>query len=326
MKHQLLRRSFFLLALLFLPVLVLRAQVSPTAPCDTCTSPWSPPIQKVFLNQNVQGMSLSCYYNIYLTIQTRICNGKIQVRCLNMYYNKVGTDPYCDIKCTFYLFNLWNKAVKLLIVDLGGNIVVNKPSTCYYALEYQLTPALENCMGSEAGLHPKWFALLPCGSSCCITEYQLLANGDVRAVSSSTSPCVGTPPMPVPTTLTVYCWQNGVMMPFTVPVVPPTAPLDCINVCHTNGDIFTARNAPAAVEGYESNALFYPNPAYTELTIAPGVGWKSVVVSDISGRVVMQQSYSGSVIIDISGLCTGTYIAWLQLENGDKEHFKFVKK
>lgn len=325
MKHAILKASI-LFAFLLLPALALRAQVTPTTPCDTCTAPWSPPIEKIFFNQTVQGMSPLCRYDIYVHIQTRVCNGKLQVRCLDMYYHQVNDDPSCEIICGFILYNLWEKATKLLLVDLGGNIVVNKPSSCYYSLEYRLTPALRACMGSEASLHPRWYALFPCGSSCCVTEYQLLASGQVLAVSSSTSPCVGTPPTPIPSTITVYCWQNGVRMPFQVPVVMPSTPLSCVNICHTTGDIFTARKAPATLESIDGSAVFYPNPAYTELTIAPGVDWQRVTVTDISGRVVMQQSYSGTATIDISRLSTGTYIADLQLNNGDRAHFKFMKK
>lgn len=295
--------------------------------CDTCTNVWGPIQQKVYYSQTINGLMPHCLYNVHLNIQTRICNGKVQVRLIDQYIEPLSSDPSCNLAC-FHVGALMQKISKLLLVDLGGNIVLSKPSACYYLLEFGLTPALKLCMGKEAGLHPNWYAVLPCDDfGCCVTEYILQADGSVLAVTSVSTPCVSSPPSPVPTSIVVYCWSGGIRTPYVVPVISPTIPLTCETACSTTGYIFTAKKTNIDEEnaGKLESTVVFPNPTNGELNIASNVEWKTLSIMDLQGRVIATHPKSNQKI-DVKNLAPGNYLILLQKENGLSEKYYITKK
>jgi len=295
--------------------------------CDTCTGAWSPLIRKTYLNQTIQGKMLYCTYNVYLDIQTRICNGKVEVRLVDSYIEQLNNDPNCDLWC-IHVGTLMEKISKLLVVDLGGNIILSKPAACYYMLEYELSPALELCMGAEASLYDHWYSLIPCDQNgCCVTEYVLQPNGDVWAISSVSSPCLNPPPSPVPTSIVVYCWVNGVRTAFPVNVVPPTQPLTCEPVCHTTGWIFSAKTTgigeTQSTAGLQS--VIYPNPADNEISISGNVKWEKLLIMDMQGKIV-ETHLKTEGKISVRKLAPGSYFILLKNNNGQTEKHLLIKK
>ncbi|HTN16461.1 MAG TPA: T9SS type A sorting domain-containing protein [Chitinophagaceae bacterium] len=319
-------KNFLLLCLLFVSFLPAPSFGLPTAtgPCDTCTTPWGPVIQKIYYNQTVPFMTPSCLYDVRLSIQTRLCGGKLQVRTLDQYIAPKSTSSACDLYCINVGY-LMQKITKLLLADLGGNIVFNKPSSCYYLLEFSLSPALEACMGMEAGLHDNWYSALPCETNgCCITEYVLQADGSVRANSTASSPCGGTPPSPIPTTITVYCWSMGVRTPYTVNVVPPPTPLTCEPACTATASIFTAKTTGKAEQTtVEHTSIIYPNPTDEELHIAGD--WEQLFITDMQGKTIQAHHNTGKAI-NVHGLAAGTYMILLETATGHQQKHLMIKK
>jgi hypothetical protein len=328
MKHlNMLKSLLFALLLMGSSLYSGNAQAQIT-PCDTCTSTWGPLQQRIYYNQMVNGLMPHCKYNVYLTIQTRICNGKVEVRLIDRYVESLNSgDPACQLAC-FHVGYLMDKISKLLLVDLGGNIIMSKPSACYYMLEFSLTPGLKTCLGAEAGLFNNWYAPIPCDDNgCCVTEYILQPDGSVRTVSSVSTPCMSAPPSPVPSSIIIYCWSGGVRTAYSVPVVPPTTPLTCETTCHNTGDIFTAKKT-SINEQYVAEAasgFVYPNPAETEITIAQNIKWSNLSILDMQGKVIATHA-STQNSIDIKGLAAGNYLLMLEKENGETVQQMMTKK
>lgn len=316
-----------LFVVLFLGSFGLTTLQAQSSVCDTCSNVWGPIQKKVYYNQTINGLMPYCLFNVHLNIQTRICNGKVQVRLIDQYIEPLSTDPSCNLAC-FHVGTLMQKISKLLLVDLGGNIVLSKPSSCYYLLEFGLTPDLILCMGKEAGLHPNWYSVIPCdGNGCCVTEYILQADGSVRTVTSVSTPCLSSPPSPVPTSIIVYCWNGPVRTPYVVPVISPTIPLTCELACSTTGYIFTAKKTNIDEENADklNSNVVYPNPTNGELNIASNVEWKTLSIMDLQGRV-MSTHQNSKQKIDVKNLAPGNYLILLQKENGTKEKYYITKK
>lgn len=295
--------------------------------CDTCSAVWGPIQQKVYYSQTINGLMPHCLFNVHLNIQTRICNGKVQVRLIDQYIEPLSNDPSCNLAC-FHVGTLMEKISKLLLVDLGGNIILSKPSSCYYLLEFGLTPDLELCMGMEAGLHTNWYSVIPCDDNgCCVTEYILQADGSVLTVTSVSTPCLSSPPSPVPTSLVVYCWNGGVRTPYIVPVISPIIPLTCETACSTTGYIFTAKKTNIDEEnaGKLESTVVFPNPTNGELNIASTVDWKTLSILDLQGRVIATHPKSNQKI-DVKNLAPGNYLILLKKENGVSEKYYITKK
>ncbi|MBL7711459.1 MAG: T9SS type A sorting domain-containing protein [Chitinophagaceae bacterium] len=321
-------KRFLLLCLLFVSFLCSPSFAQPTAisPCDTCTTPWGPVTQKVYYNQTVPFMSPSCLYDVRLSIQTRMCGGKLQVRTLDQYIAPKSTSSACDLYCINVGY-LMQKITKLLLADLGGNIVFNKPSSCYYLLEFELSPALEACMGMEAGLHDNWYSMLPCETNgCCITEYVLQADGSVRANATASAPCGGTPPSPIPTTITVYCWSMGVRTAYIVNVVPPPTPLTCEPACSATASIFTAKTTGIEEKAAaENGSIIYPNPTGDELHIAGDTDWEKLYITDMQGKTIQVHQNTGKAI-PVRSLASGSYLILLETAQDSQQKHLMIKK
>lgn len=300
---------------------------STTASCDTCTTPWGPVQRRVYYNQTINGLLPSCLYNVYLDIQTRVCGGKIQVRLLEEYIEALDTSTSCTLAC-FHVGALMEKISKLLLVDLGGNIVLNKPSSCYYLLEFALTPALRSCLGGEADLFKNWYTAIPCDTTgCCVTEYILQPDGSVRTVTSVSTPCMGTPPSSVPTSITIYCWTAGVRNAYIVPVVPPTTPLTCEVSCSTTGYIFTARKAEEQLIENKASAISaaYPNPTDGLISFDAGTGVRQVSLFDINGKKIL--NYAGErTTVNLHSMISGTYLLVVEHTDGQQKKYTVIRR
>lgn len=320
-------KGFLLLCLLCAALLPSPSYAQPTAtgPCDTCTAPWGPVTQKVYLNQTVPFMSLSCLYNVHLSIQTRICNGKLQVRTLDQYIEPLSSSSTCQLYCINVGY-LMQKITKLLLADLGGNLVFNKPSACYYLLEYELSPGLKACLGKEAGYFLHWYAMIPCDvNGCCVTEYVLQADGSVRAVSTASSPCVAPPPSPIPSSITVYCWSMGVRNAYVVNVVPPSTPLTCEVACSATASIFTAKTTGIQEQEMGNGHIIYPNPASDEIYISEDARWEQLLIVDMQGKTIQEQKHTGKAI-NVKSLAAGSYIILLEDAEGVQQKHLMIKK
>lgn len=295
-------------------------------PCDTCSTPWGPIQQKVYANQTINGLMPHCLYNVYLDIQTRTCNGKIQVRLVDQYIQSLSNDPACNLAC-FHVGSLMRKISKLLVFDLGGNVVISKPAPCYYLLEFDLTPGLEACLGAEAYLHDHWYAALPCDDNgCCVTEYQAQANGSVLAVTSVSTPCMGTPPSPIPASITVYCWTGGVRNSYVVPVVPPTTPLTCEIACSNTGDVFISMTPTSITDPELSDVPYiYPNPTDGAVYFKQHDLIQKVSVFDIYGRRILTAEGS-QTSVNLKDYPSGNYLIIVDQIDGKQSSFTVTKQ
>lgn len=68
---------------------------------------------------------------------------------------------------------------------------------------------------------------------------------------------------------------------------------------------------------------FYPNPVKDELNITSESGVKKASVYDVSGKLIMN---SNSKNVNTSSLESGVYMVRVELENGQVETFKIIKK
>lgn len=301
----------------------LHAQGTLTPLCDTCTAPWGPLTEKKYTNQPVQGLDPSCLFTVYLTIQTRICNGKVQVRLVDHSIVSQCDPCPCLLSC-YNVGPIMERISKLLLIEYGGNIILSKPSACYYLLEYNPSPGLRTCLGAEAAYFTHWYAVLPCDpNGCCVTEYILQPDGSVRTITSVSAPCTSAPP-PVPTTITVYCWTGGIRNAYVVTVVPPSVPLTCEIACSTPGDIFT-RTTPIEEQGMVSEQFTYPNPASDELNIVEHASWKSITIMDMQGKTIETHTNPGKTI-DIKNLAAGSYLILLEGKTGNNAKQTLIKK
>ena len=300
MKHFIsIITAFFLLVSLSITPLTTNAQAGP---CDTCTATWGAIVQKVYVNQTVQGHPPTCTFDVYLEIQTRMCNGILQIRLIS--YN-INSNNGCPIYC-HHASGLMDKATKLLLQEFGGHVVISRPSSCYYTVNYEATPALEACIGAEAQNPSNLTAMLPCGTSCCTVEYILNGN-DIEVLNTVSDPCTGSIPSPLPTSITVYFTCNGVRTPFIVLIVPPAGPLTCENTCsYNNGDIFQARPAGINKNLIEKDNKIYPNPTGSIINISDWQKWEVVKIYDVLGALVLETKISEQSI-DISSLPHGNY-------------------
>ena len=311
-------RGIFALCLFLLSVNLSMAQ---PLNCDPCTDPWSAPIETTYSGQTVQGLPATCTFTIILRYQTRICNGIVQVKLLDHLIANETTDPSCQIYCQ-HSWHLMRKATKLLLDGLGGHVVVHKPASCYYALEFDPAGQFANCIGNEINNFTNWYVLRPCGQSCCVTEYQLQPNGDVEVINSIADPCMGVPPSPLPATVTIVC--NGVKI--VVPVIPPTQPLTCEPVCDNNGDIFTAKVVSTADEKLVIHETIYPNPAQESINIKNWKNWTDVKIYDAVGKMLLKAKVD-KMTLDINKLPKGYYNMILSNDkDGSSNIQKFVKE
>lgn len=325
MRNFITIKGFLFCLCLFASLFSIQSNAQVT-PCDTCTGAWGPVTQKVYYSQTVPGMLPSCLYNVHLSIQTRICNGKVEVRLIDQYIEPLSSSSSCQLYCLNVGY-LMQKISKLLLVDLGGNIILSKPSACYYLLEFELSPGLKSCLGKEAGYFLHWYSAIPCDANgCCVTEYVLQADGSVRTVTSASLPCVAPPPSPVPPAITVYCWSMGVRTAYTVNVILPTTPLTCEVACTTTGYIFTAKTTGISEqENANQNAVVYPNPATDEINISENAVWKKVSIIDMQGKII--ESYSSPKrTISIKKLLPGNYLILLEDLRGNKEKHLISKQ
>ncbi|HTN16460.1 MAG TPA: T9SS type A sorting domain-containing protein [Chitinophagaceae bacterium] len=301
----------------------LRAQGTLTPLCDTCTAPWGPVIQKIYPNQTVNGLG-PCLFTVYVDIQTRICNGKVQIRLVDhSIVSQCDTCGPCLLSC-YNVGPIMEKISKLLLIEYGGNIILSKPSACYYLLEYNLSPGLRTCLGAEAGYFTHWYAVLPCDpNGCCVTEYILQSDGSVRTITSVSAPCTSAPP-PVPTTITVYCWSGGVRTAYVVTVVPPSIPLTCEIACSSPGSVFSRTTGIAEKELVHGN-IIYPNPASDEIYISEDTRWEQLLIMDMQGKTIQEQKYTGKAI-NVKHLAAGSYIILLKDTEGAQQKHLLIKK
>lgn len=93
-------------------------------------------------------------------------------------------------------------------------------------------------------------------------------------------------------------------------------------------DNFTTADSPVSVADIKSSArniFVYPNPAQNEIFIG-GIAEKSmVIISDISGRVILQCNIEQGTKINISTLPAGMYIVSLVSRDG-KQTVQLIKK
>ena len=78
--------------------------------------------------------------------------------------------------------------------------------------------------------------------------------------------------------------------------------------------------------GKEKELQLYPNPAYDRVTISNTQGAGTIRVTDLAGKLVLQQAVNGnSIVLDITSLKAGSYI--VQLETATEKYTgKLVKK
>jgi len=78
--------------------------------------------------------------------------------------------------------------------------------------------------------------------------------------------------------------------------------------------------------GKEKELQLYPNPAYDRVTISNTQGAGTIRVTDLAGKLVLQQAVNGnSIVLDITSLKAGSYI--VQFETATEKYTgKLVKK
>lgn len=78
--------------------------------------------------------------------------------------------------------------------------------------------------------------------------------------------------------------------------------------------------------GKEKELQLYPNPAYDRVTISNTQGAGTIRVTDLAGKLVLQQAVSGnSIVLDITSLKAGSYIVQFETIT-EKYTGKLVKK
>ncbi len=91
-------------------------------------------------------------------------------------------------------------------------------------------------------------------------------------------------------------------------------------------------DCPAVVEiiDYKKEkfiANIYPNPTIGILNIETTQSLANVVIKDIMGRIILEQTMSNSnQAIDVTKLCNGIYLIQLKLSNGEERCMKFIKE
>lgn len=314
-------KIFGILSICLFLLVALNSSSAQSSKCDPCNDPWSLTQQKTYTNQTVQGLPPSCTFTIILYYQKRICNGIPQVKLVDYIIANETNDPNCQIYCP-HVGNLMRKATKLFLQDLGGHVVVNKPASCFYTLEFDPAGQFANCIGNEINNFSNWYVARPCGNSCCVAEYELQPNGDVHTISSTADPCMGIPPSPIPATVQIVC--NGITI--IVPVIPPTQPLTCEPSCDNTGDIFSAKTVGVEDEKQSNEEHIFPNPAGESINIRNWKKWTDVKIYDVSGKLLLQ-SKTDKMTIVISTLPKGYYNMILSNDkDGGSNIQKFIKE
>jgi len=77
----------------------------------------------------------------------------------------------------------------------------------------------------------------------------------------------------------------------------------------------------------EENINIYPNPAYNELNIKSDEIYSRLVISDMTGKIVIDQNTNNSIMnIDVSGLNSGIYLIYIYNKDRGIIKRKFIKK
>ena len=80
------------------------------------------------------------------------------------------------------------------------------------------------------------------------------------------------------------------------------------------------------IEKVSLNMLVYPNPAINILNVNNSLEIDNVIIYDMSGKVVLKQTFNNKSAIDISSLKNGVYFTQLIFKNSKVQSQKFIKQ
>lgn len=290
-------------------------------PCDPCAGiPWGPAEEIVMPDINFQGLPLTCVFEVRVEVQKRYCGGVLQVRQLGI--TTINTAGSCNLYCS-YTMGLMHDISVAIMNHYNRTIVLYKESTCHYIMEMDLDPAVLACLGVEALIPGNLNVSLPCGTDCCITEFNPLPGGGYNQTPIYSEPCSGSIPSPLPTTYDFKCYgPGGVVTTTTVALLPPVHPdsVYCSLTCSGSGGL-----SPLS-ELQESDAVeeiqVYPNPTSGTIIISDWENWENITVFNILGEKVLSAEIKDQEV-DMSDLPSGQYKILLESNGIIRTHSVF---
>lgn len=284
--------------------------------CDPCAGMvWNTPVTTTytFMLPHRPG----CMYKLYLTYQTRQCQGMTQVEILSAAYEDLnGGNPNCMLNCLVDGAALHRIAYNYLLSLVPGPVLKVEPSPCYYTGTVTIPAAARVCMGMQPGSTVTVY--MPCDNNgCCYSHLTPVNSITYHQQVIYSTPCPAAPAVP-PVTTTLF-WScdivGGGIATFSVTFTPDPNPV-CFTTCYTG----YARKAPPATVQVEKggfrNLQLYPNPAKDQLHV--GFWYEKegdevkVELFDAAGRTVAQALHTTaagdqSIELNTATLVPGTY-------------------
>lgn len=286
--------------------------------CDPCAGmTWDPPVS-ITWTFNLPHRPPHCMYKLYLTYQTRQCNGLTQVEILTAAFEDLNNgDPNCMLNCLVDGSALYKLTYVYLLNLIGTPVLKAEPSPCYYTGTVTVPPAARVCMGMQPGSVVTVYQ--PCDNNgCCLSQLMPVNNMTYHQQVISSTPCPTAPATP-PTTKTLI-WScdlsGGGFVSFPVTFTPDPNPV-CFTTCYSG---FARQANPNSIGNVNNNELndlqLYPNPVNNELKVGFSYAKEGAEVKvelfDITGKVVVEQRHTTTggdqfILVNTASLVPGTY-------------------